>query len=367
MRTVDDWVAYTQTIHAREIDLSLDRVAAVYHRLLANGLGATIISVAGTNGKGSVSELLSSCYQAAGYKVGKYTSPHIAKFNERVEIDGKPVADEILLDAFNRVEASRADVSLTYFEFATLVAIVCFADADIDIAVMEVGLGGRLDAVNILDSDVAVITSISKDHTAWLGDTIEEIAFEKSGIVRAGKPAVIASDVNTEKLSDICEERGAVVHKYGVAYQVRELEESWEWVDDSTILRNLPLPFGLKDVQLLNAAACIKVMFLLSQVRKVSTQQIREGLKKARLNARCEVVAKEPLTIIDVAHNQDSLSVLARFIESREFSGRLYAICGMLKDKDVEASLAEVSHLVDEWHLASIDSERGSTAGELKE
>ena len=212
-RSVEQWVEYIQTLHFREIELGLDRVNEVYQRLIPQGIGFTVISIAGTNGKGSTAELLSSIYKAAGYTVGKFTSPHLIEYGERYCINGVNASKQQLLAAFERIENARGEIPLTFFEFGTLMAIEIFYAAKVGIAVMEVGMGGRLDAVNILDADVAVITSISIDHTAWLGNTIDEIAPEKMGIARAGRPCVMGLSKLSPKIKAEANEIGlSLIH-----------------------------------------------------------------------------------------------------------------------------------------------------------
>ena len=226
---VDDWVDYIQTLHAREIGMGLERVAQVYERLFDDGFAPVVISVAGTNGKGSCAELLRACYVAAGFRVGKYTSPHLLRFNERIVVGEQSVTDRHLMRAFERVEVARGATPLTYFEFGTLVALVVMSEANVDVAIMEVGLGGRLDAVNILDSAISIITSISIDHTAWLGSTLEQIAVEKAGIVRSGCAVVIGTDPSFEILVEACQQRGAVPIRRDVDFKPKQTDRTWSW------------------------------------------------------------------------------------------------------------------------------------------
>jgi len=233
MRTLQQWVDYIQTLHHRQIDLSLDRVREVYLRLIPADTPFTVISIAGTNGKGSTAEMLSSIYTQAGYNVGKYTSPHLVYFNERYLINGQMVDDAELLAAFEKIEAVRGDVPITFFEFGTLIAIELFRQADIDIAVMEVGLGGRKDAVNVLDPDVAIITSISIDHTAWLGDNTDDISYEKVGIARPEVPCIVGINQPSTRITDYCDEIGAncLIVDQNFSYALSEQAEpaSWQW------------------------------------------------------------------------------------------------------------------------------------------
>ena len=221
IRSLDQWVDYIQTLHHREIELSLERVREVYLRMYPEGLPFTIISIAGTNGKGSTAELLSSIYCQAGYRVGKFTSPHLVNFNERFNLNGLPIANTPLLAAFERVEALRGEIPITFFEYGTLLAIELFASNNVDIAIMEVGLGGRLDSVNILDADVSIVTGISIDHTSWLGDTIEKIAYEKVGIARSGQPLVLGLAQPPETMLSHAIQIGAKISKVDTDFSFR--------------------------------------------------------------------------------------------------------------------------------------------------
>jgi len=366
-RSVDEWVDYIQTLHHREIELGLDRVREVYKRLYPDGLSCKIISVAGTNGKGSTAELLSSTYHVAGYKVGKFTSPHLMNFTERYVINGRPVDEPALLAALEKIESVRGNIAITFFEFGTLLAIELFAKADVDIAIMEVGLGGRLDAVNILDADISIITSISLDHISWLGDTVEKIGFEKAGIAREGKPCLVGIEQPPLSIIDHCAQIRsplmAIEHDF--SYQHYGHDKRWAWAGAHTRLDDLPLPYGQTGVQLSNAALSLMAVRLLDNVLPVSEQSVRRGLECAELLARCQVLSQQPLIVLDVAHNEASTHRLTSFLQRQEIIGKTIAVCGMLKDKEVAKSLANLKPLVDKWHFASIDNERGCSSQQL--
>ena len=364
--TVSDWVDYIQTLHAREIELTLERVRQVYQRLIADDLGFKVISVAGTNGKGSTAAMLAAIYRAGGYRVGKYTSPHLKAFNERIEIQGQAISDAELLSSFAAVEEARGSTPITYFEFATLAAIDAFERANIDIAIMEVGLGGRLDAVNILDADVAIVTNISIDHTAWLGNTVEEIAVEKAGIARPGRPCVVGMQNPPTTLLETCDLIGAAIHQHGVSYQIAGQEDaSWHLATPERVICDLPLPFGQTGVQLQNAAAVVYASLLLSSQLPLNETQIRDGLSRARIDGRCQVVQDQPRIVVDVAHNAASVATLRDFLSRSSVNGRVIAVCGMLKDKQIEISLSLLKDQVDIWHLGSIDNPRGASSQQL--
>lgn len=365
--TLSDWVAYIQTLHVREIDLTLERVAEVYRRLIPNGLSCKIISVAGTNGKGSTAELLASIYRAAGYTVGKYTSPHLCRFNERFQINRQEVKDEVLIAAFERVEQARQTTRLTFFEFGTLLGIELFAKAETDIAIMEVGLGGRLDAVNILDADLAVVTSLSIDHTAWLGSSIEAIGREKIAIARSNKPCVLGLSDPPKSVRHYCDLHYIDALYYGVDFQaVEDLEASnWQWQSGTLTIPDLPLPFAQRGHQLSNAAIAVQAVTSLQDQLPVSHPKVAQGIAAARLPARCELVSRHPHIVIDVAHNVDSVAALRDYVHRLDIVGRTYAVCGMLADKQIAEALSQLEPIVDEWYFANIANSRAASAADI--
>lgn len=363
-RTVDQWVDYIQTLHFREIELSLERVRKVYLRLYPNRLPFKIITVAGTNGKGSTAAMLSSIYRAAGHRVGKFTSPHLVDFAERYEIDGENVAEDPLLTSLKKIELCRADVPITFFEFGALLAIDLFATAKVDIAIMEVGLGGRLDAINILDADVAIITSISIDHTAWLGNSIEGIAHEKAGIARASKPCIVGIEQPPKAIVTHCENIAAELKILGrdFSFEHSHLSESWSWSSKELSITDLPLPFAQAGVQLSNAATALRAIQALAKELPVEQAAIHQGLAAAAVLARCQVISTNPMVILDVSHNESSVKRLAEFVRSQQPSAKIAAVVGMLFDKEIGPSLEHMSGLVDRWNTVTIQGERGSSA-----
>jgi len=367
-RSLPEWIDYIQTLHSREIELSLDRVGAVYGRLFPNGVDFKVITVAGTNGKGSTAELLSSIYAAASYRVGKFTSPHLVNFNERFRINQKDVDDASLIGALCRIEEARKSISLTFFEYGTLVAIVLFADAAVDIAVMEVGLGGRLDAINILDADAAIVTNISIDHVSWLGDTIEEIGREKIAIARANKPCVIGMSNPPQSIIEYCQQQSIqpLLIERDFSIKFEHQQEHWCFQSKEFCLDSLPLPFNQAGHQLDNAAVAIQTVHTLLCDLPLADVQIADGIRNAMLAGRCQLVSQRPSIILDVSHNVASISRLANFVLSLEIKGQVSAVCGMLSDKQIGESLVQLDGVVDKWYFASLNNPRGASAEEVE-
>ncbi|MFT6032086.1 MAG: dihydrofolate synthase/folylpolyglutamate synthase [Arenicella sp.] len=372
-RNLAQWVDYIQTLHHREIELSLERVREVFLRMYPYGLSYKIISIAGTNGKGSTAELLASIYRQAGYQVGKFTSPHLVDFNERFNLNGEAIDDRRLLAAFNRVESQRQDTPITFFEFGTLLAIDLFADSQVDIAIMEVGLGGRLDSVNILDPDVSIVTSISIDHTSWLGNTIEAIAYEKVGIARGGRPLVLGLTDPPDNMLEYASTLGAQIRQIGQQFDYSQSKDDshWQWSSSGTTFKGLPLPLQQAGVQLSNCSVALEAVRLMSADLPVETSSIVEGIGNATILGRCQVFGHDPYIVFDVSHNQTSVARLNQFLfdlksnEGALGKPRTVVVCGMLRDKEIRVSLEQIAHQVDEWHVATIHNERGASASEI--
>lgn len=370
---VNQWVDYIQTLHQREIELSLERVREVYQTLYPSAMKCKIICLSGTNGKGSTAELCASIYRQAGYKVGKFTSPHLVDFNERINLNGMAVSDAVLLQSFNRVEQNRCDIPITFFEYGTLLAIDVFEQANVDVAIMEVGLGGRLDSVNILDADVAITTSIALDHTAWLGDTIEQIAFEKAGIARAKKPYILGLESPPDTLikhARLVEAQVTSIAK-DFDYVFDQADFSWSWRSQSGVQYDgLPLPFKQAGVQLSNASLALQAITVLQGSLPVKDQDVSDGIASAQIAGRCQVWCKSPLIVLDVSHNEASVKRLTDFLQE-EFQptdgSKCIAVCGMLKDKEIAKSLSQISNIVDQWHCATIKNERGASSEEIEQ
>jgi dihydrofolate synthase/folylpolyglutamate synthase len=327
---------------------------------------AGVITVSGTNGKGSTVAMLETILRGAGYRVGAYTSPHLMRYNERIRIDGRAVTDDELCAAFERIESARGEVALTYFEFGTLAAFDLMQRARLDIAVLEVGMGGRLDAVNAVDADVAIVTTIDIDHSAWLGTTRAAIAREKAGIFRAGRPAICADPNPPSTLVDYAAEIGAPLLVRERDFSATPDPNGWTWRSGNQVRSGLPYPALRGDYQLHNAAAVLMALETLRDRFPVSQAQIRDGLLQAVVPGRFQVLPGRPLRVLDVAHNPQAAAALAATLKQQPVAGRTLAVFGMLADKDIAAVVRPLQPLIDEWHLASLPTARGATASQLK-
>jgi len=366
-RTLDEWLQWQQGLHPRTIDLGLERVRTVWQRLAAPEPLPPVITVAGTNGKGSCAALLDSMLRAGDFRVGLYTSPHLLRYTERIRIDGREVEEGALCKTFARVAEARGDVSLTYFEFGTLAALTLFQEAHLDALVLEVGLGGRLDAVNIIDADVALITSVGIDHVDWLGPDRERIGAEKAGIFRTGRPAVIAEREPPASVVNHAAAVGATLFRAGRDFSADVVAGGWHWRGAGSVRRDLPAPALRGGVQIDNAAACLMVLHLLAPRLPLSGDAISRGLVDVRLCGRFQVVPGAVEWILDVAHNPDGVRVLADNLRAQGGEGRTWAVLGMVRGKDVCGVARILSGLVDGWYLAGLgaESERGLSAAEL--
>jgi len=360
-----DWLGYIERQHPQAIAMGLDRVSAVRERL---GLefACPVITVGGTNGKGSTCAMLESIAAAAGYRVGLYTSPHLLSYNERVRIDRASVSDAQLCEAFVAVERARGRVPLTYFEFGTLGAVWLLARAEIDVAILEVGLGGRLDAVNVCDADCAVITSIGFDHMDLLGTTRESIGFEKAGILRDGRPAVIAEPDPPASMREHANAVGARWIQTDVDFRVESEGIQWRYTGPGGARSGLPHPALRGAYQLLNAAAAITALDTLRDRLPVSTNALREGLLTTDLAGRFQVLPGRPVTILDVAHNPHAAERLASALGAMTGIGKTHAVFAMLRDKDIEGVVRAVKSQIDRWYLAPLPGPRGADAPMLE-
>ncbi len=356
-----EWLAHVERLHTHEIELGLDRIRTVYARLPA--LPCPAITVAGTNGKGSTTAFLEAMYLAAGYKTGAYYSPHLVRYNERVRIEGCEVEDGALCAAFAAVEAARGDVSLTYFEFGTLVALVLFAKAALDVVILEVGLGGRLDAVNIIDAAVSIVVSVGTDHQEWLGPDRETIGREKAGIFRSGRPAVIGFDVSESVISEAMS-KGALPLIANRDFCYTADRDQWRYMGAKGP-RDYPYPALRGSYQLGNAACALTAIDALAGL-PVSAGALRQGLQDVRLAARFQSLPGRPRVILDVAHNEEAAVILAQALREQPVSGRTLAVVGMFKDKPILGVFRALLDSFDDWFLATLSDPRGADAACLE-
>jgi dihydrofolate synthase/folylpolyglutamate synthase len=359
-----EWLTYLETLNPKTIALGLERVAEVKQRLKLQPY-FPIITVGGTNGKGSVCAMLESILHAAGYRVGCYTSPHLLDYNERVRVSKHPANDAELCAAFKKIDKVRGDIPLTYFEFGTLAAIQMFTEQKIDVAILEVGLGGRLDAVNIFDADCAVVTSIDIDHTEYLGNTREKIAFEKAGIFRAGKVAVFGDTDVPQAIRTQAEKVGAELWCLGSEFGFTSHQGQWDFNGKKTSRSALPYPALRGSYQLNNASAALAVLDVLKGSIPVSMESVRRGLVEVTLSARFQMIPGKPALILDVAHNPHAARSLAKNLAALPPCPKTYAVCAMLKDKDMAGVVDALKSQVDVWLVAGINAPRGASADEL--
>jgi len=352
------WLALIEARHGQRIDLGLERIAAVRDRI---GLAskAVIITVAGTNGKGSTCAMLEAIALAAGYRVGLYSSPHLLRYNERVRIDGQEVDDAVLAAAFARVEAAREDVQLTYFEHGTLAAWVCFEQTELDLIILEVGLGGRLDATNIFDADCAIITSIAMDHMEYLGNDRDSIGREKAGIFRAGRPAVVSDPQPPQSVLDTAESLGCRLFVSGRDFGFSGDRTQWAYWGAGVKRGGLAYPALRGANQLLNAAGVITAFEALRDRLPIPMQAVRQGLMLVDLPGRFQTVPGQPAIVLDVAHNPQAVAVLSENLLNMGFYPETWAVVGMMADKAIEDSIRRIADRVDHWLPAGLPGPRG--------
>ncbi|HET7569388.1 MAG TPA: bifunctional tetrahydrofolate synthase/dihydrofolate synthase [Gammaproteobacteria bacterium] len=364
--TLSQWLDWQSGLHPTAINLGLDRVAAVAARLTPRPETTRVITVGGTNGKGSCVRYLESILQAAGYRVGAYTSPHLERYNERVRINGAEADDATLCAAFERVDRARNDISLTYFEFGTLAALDIFWRAQLDVAVLEVGLGGRLDAVNIVDADCAIVTNIALDHMEWLGPDRESIGREKAGIYRAARPAICADRDPPASLLAQAEAIGADLRLIGRDFDWQPEKRGWHFGSPQVDWSGLPPQPMPGPHQLDDASAALAALEALNQSLPIKVEAIRAGIAAASLPGRFETLPGEPATILDVAHNPAAARALASSLERSRGAGRTLAVLGILRDKAADEVAAALAPQVDYWYLADLGGPRGLEAAALQ-
>ncbi len=365
MPDLHGWLAYLEQLHHKSIALGLDRVQQVRARL---GLAPAfpVLTVAGTNGKGSTCAMLECILTEAGYRVGCYTSPHLLRYNERVRVGCNEAHDDQICRAFVAVEAVRGDTPLTYFEFGTLAAMWLFIEADVDVAILEIGLGGRLDAVNVFDPDCAIITSIDLDHLDYLGNNRESIGREKAGIFRAGVPALCGDASPPDSIPQTARTLAADYRQIGMDFGYEAGAANWSFWSRGQRMEALPLPALAGAFQLGNAACALEALHLLAERLPVPLDRIMAGLRHVRLSGRFQKLQEKPQIIVDVAHNPHAASGLAANLRQTRVSGRTIAVFAMLADKDIAGVVEAVHDEIDEWLVAGIDQPRGASALQLE-
>ncbi|MCG8040904.1 MAG: bifunctional tetrahydrofolate synthase/dihydrofolate synthase [Candidatus Thiodiazotropha endolucinida] len=363
--SLEQWLDWQTTLHPKEIELGLERVASVWQRLKPAGLQSLVVTVAGTNGKGSSVAMLESIYRQGGYRVGAYTSPHLVRYNERIRIDGREVSDEALCLAFEQVDQARGETVLTYFEFATLAALMIFAEQPLDLVILEVGLGGRLDAVNIIDADLALITTVDLDHTDWLGNSREEIGLEKAGIMRPKQPVVVGDSGIPESVPGFAKQIGAELYLAGRDFNASQSDDHLHWQRSGGEPLTLPLARLTGHAQLHNTSAVVMVTRLLQSRLPLQQGQLSQGLRQVSLQGRMQLIEGRPTLLLDVAHNAQAVTSLRRYLDRLDWPAEVYALFGLLKDKDTEAIVECLHSTISAWYLVDLPGARGQSAEQL--
>ncbi len=366
--TLNDWLAHCERLHPVGIDMGLHRVKAVADRMGLH-FDCPVITVAGTNGKGSTCAMLEAILLEAGYRTGLYTSPHLVHFEERCRVRGDVVTAAGFLDGFAAVEAARLqgeEISLTYFEFTTLAILKLLAGAKLDVVILEVGLGGRLDAVNILDADCAVITSIDLDHMEYLGNTREAIGFEKAGIMRPGKPVVVSDPMPPQSIIDHAASVGADLWRLGQDFNFSGDKQQWGWAGRGRRYAGLAYPALRGANQLVNASGVLAALTALRDLLPVTAQAVRVGLSMVELPGRFQIIPGQPMLVLDVAHNPHSVAALTENLDAMGFFPCTHAVFGAMADKDVGSMLARITPLIDSWYFTDLPTPRAATGEVLK-
>ena len=368
-RTLDDWLIYIEGLHPKNIDMGLDRVRAVWLRT-GLALQCPVITVAGTNGKGSTCAMLEAIYTQAGYRTAVYSSPHLVHFLERCRIAGEMADAAQFVAACELIEQTRTQghaVQLTYFEFTTLAFFVLMAQHPIDVAILEVGLGGRLDAVNIIDTDCAIITSIDLDHMEYLGPDRESIGFEKAGIVRAGKPAIVSDPLPPESIAKHAKAVGADLYLMGTDFNFNGDKQQWGWAGRDAQgqprrYAGLAYPALRGANQLMNASGVLAAITALREQLPVTAQAVRNGFAFVELPGRFQIVPGQPALVLDVAHNPHSVAALAANLDAMGFYPTTHAVFGAMADKDLAAMWPKVAPMIDKWYFTDLPTARAATA-----
>lgn len=357
--SLEMWLDYLSNIHTSAIDLGLDRVQAVASKANLTKPAQHVITVAGTNGKGSTCALMEAILLDAGYSVGVYSSPHLIRYNERVRINGQDLSDEKMVQSFDFIEKERGEISLSFFEYGTLAALRAFQAEAVDVVLLEVGLGGRLDATNIVDHDVSVITSLAVDHVDWLGDDINVIGFEKAGIYRSGKPAICGQPKPPATVAAHADDIKAEFYQVGIQYTYDVDGDTWNWRSGAFQLESLPIP----SLPLPNAATAL--MALGTSELSISDVNVVNGMKNAQLPGRMQQISDQPVIVLDVAHNPHSAEYFAQQVKKQYAGKNLHVVVAMLHDKDIPATLEVLAPITTHWYPASLQGPRAATAAEL--
>ncbi|MCG9544167.1 bifunctional tetrahydrofolate synthase/dihydrofolate synthase [Vibrio sp. Isolate33] len=357
--SLEMWLDYLSNIHTSAIDLGLDRVQAVASKANLTKPAQHVITVAGTNGKGSTCALMEAILLDAGYSVGVYSSPHLIRYNERVRINGQDLSDEKMVQSFDFIEKERGEISLSFFEYGTLAALRAFQTEAVDVVLLEVGLGGRLDATNIVDHDVSVITSLAVDHVDWLGDDINVIGFEKAGIYRSGKPAICGQPKPPATVAAHADDIKAEFYQVGIQYTYDVDGDTWNWRSGAFQLESLPIP----SLPLPNAATAL--MALGTSELSISDVNVVNGMKNAQLPGRMQQISDQPVIVLDVAHNPHSAEYFAQQVTKQYAGKNLHVVVAMLHDKDIPATLEVLAPITTHWYPASLQGPRAATAAEL--
>jgi len=358
-KSLEEWLSYLESIHHTEIDLGLTRIKQVAERLNVNLDSSLVITVAGTNGKGTTCAFIENYLLNVGKSVAVYSSPHIERFNERLRINKSEVDDQPLIDAFGQIESAREDISLTYYEYTTLAAFIVLAEVKPDVIVLEVGLGGRLDATNMIDADVAVLTTVDLDHQAFLGDTRELIGKEKAGVFRADKPAVIGDSYPPLSVLNYASDIGAHLVLRGDDFSIEVTDVDWKWVNQTLQFSHLPTP----SIPMDNVATAISVLSHLPV--PLEQQTICKTIEQTKVAGRTEMFREHCDVMLDVGHNPLAARYLAETLKKRNYK-RVIAVVGMLADKDIKSTLAPLYPVVDQWHVCSLDVPRGANCQTFK-
>jgi dihydrofolate synthase / folylpolyglutamate synthase len=366
--TLSEWLSWQEKLHPAAIDLGLDRIKRTLSRLDWRAPSCPVITVGGTNGKGSTVAMLRRILTAAGYRVGTFTSPHLIRYNERITIGEQEVSDASLVATFERIDAARGAETLTFFEFNTLAALLVFETAHVDAMVLEVGLGGRLDAVNVVDADVAIITSIALDHCDWLGNDVEAIGAEKAGIMRQGRAAIFGARDMPRSIEIAARDRGSVLQRLGLAFDSHRRTDSWDWSSSKTRMEDLPLPALQGAIQLDNAAAVLAALEALAPRLPVTRDAIDKGLSTVRLGGRFQVLEfQDAQWILDVAHNPAAAQTLGQRLSELDRRQPTIAICGVLGDKDLDGILAPLRDCFDQWIAVGLPGPRATPFDQFAE